>query len=176
MNHTGQGFFLILALSMPAVLTAAAVGLVVGIIQAVTQVQEQTITAAPKIVLVFVLLIFGGPLMMKTLEDYLNESIRLATEVVPQQTLMVMPPKITEDSDQAALKADFFKEEKRLNKGSKLQQFINAPASGKDLTIREGAEVNLGVKQQPKLGVGEKVFLNRRQKGTLPPPPPPEDQ
>ena len=42
-----------LSISMPCVLTAAAIGLVVGIIQAVTQVQEQTIAAAPKIFAVF---------------------------------------------------------------------------------------------------------------------------
>ena len=49
MEHLAKGFMTMLIISMPCVLIAAAVGLVVGILQAVTQVQEQTIAAAPKI-------------------------------------------------------------------------------------------------------------------------------
>ena len=52
-EYLAKGFMTMLAISMPCVLTAAAIGLVVGIIQAVTQVQEQTIAAAPKIIAVF---------------------------------------------------------------------------------------------------------------------------
>lgn len=48
-EYLAKGFMVMLSISMPCVLTAAAIGLVVGIIQAVTQVQEQTIAAAPKI-------------------------------------------------------------------------------------------------------------------------------
>ena len=42
-EYLAKGFMTMLSISMPCVLTAAAIGLVVGIIQAVTQVQEQTI-------------------------------------------------------------------------------------------------------------------------------------
>jgi type III secretory pathway component EscS len=52
-EYLAKGFMTMLSISMPCVLTAAAIGLVVGIIQAVTQVQEQTIAAAPKIFMVF---------------------------------------------------------------------------------------------------------------------------
>ena len=52
-----KGLVSMLMIAMPCVLTAAAVGLVVGILQAVTQVQEQTIAAAPKIFLVFLVII-----------------------------------------------------------------------------------------------------------------------
>ena len=52
-EYMAKGFMTMLSISMPCVLTAAAIGLVVGIIQAVTQVQEQTIAAAPKIFAVF---------------------------------------------------------------------------------------------------------------------------
>ena len=48
-EYLSKGFMTMLSISMPCVLTAAAVGLVVGIIQAVTQVQEQTIVT-PSIV------------------------------------------------------------------------------------------------------------------------------
>ena len=58
-EYLAKGFMVMLSISMPCVLTAAAIGLVVGIIQAVTQVQEQTIAAAPKILFVSTKLAFG---------------------------------------------------------------------------------------------------------------------
>ena len=48
MEYMARGFVVMLSISMPCVLVAAGIGLVVGILQAVTQVQEQTIAAAPK--------------------------------------------------------------------------------------------------------------------------------
>ena len=56
MEHLANGFLVMLLITMPLVLTAAAIGLVVGILQAVTSVQEQTIAAAPKIFLVFLVI------------------------------------------------------------------------------------------------------------------------
>ena len=52
-EYLAQGFLIMLAISMPCVLVAAGIGLVVGILQAVTQVQEQSISAAPKNLCVF---------------------------------------------------------------------------------------------------------------------------
>ena len=52
-----KGFMTMLTISMPCVLVAAGIGLIVGIIQAVTQVQEQTIAAAPKILGVFLVIL-----------------------------------------------------------------------------------------------------------------------
>ena len=49
-EYLAKGFMTMLSISLPCVLVAASVGLVVGILQAVTQVQEQTIAAAPKII------------------------------------------------------------------------------------------------------------------------------
>jgi flagellar biosynthesis protein FliQ len=80
-------------LSMPAVLTAAVLGLVVGILQAVTQVQEQTIAAAPKILGVFLLLVVTGGLMLNAMNEYLRESFILGFQEIPKQTDdMVMKP------------------------------------------------------------------------------------
>ncbi|WP_395665169.1 flagellar biosynthesis protein FliQ [Methylocella sp.] len=47
----------------PAVAAAMIVGLVVALFQALTQVQESTLTFVPKIVAVFVVLAVGGPFM-----------------------------------------------------------------------------------------------------------------
>ena len=65
-------------ISMPCVLVAAAIGLVVGIIQAVTQVQEQTIAAAPKIFAVFLVIIIGGLGFIKLLTNLFLEGSALA--------------------------------------------------------------------------------------------------
>ena len=66
-----KGFMAMLAISMPCVLVAAGIGLVVGILQAVTQVQEQTIAAAPKIFAVFLVIIIGGMGFIKLLTNLL---------------------------------------------------------------------------------------------------------
>jgi len=82
LEHLGKGFITMLVISMPCVLMAAAIGLVVGIIQAVTQVQEQTIAAAPKIFALFLLLMIGGGVFTDILKNYFFESTHLAFEVV----------------------------------------------------------------------------------------------
>ena len=64
-----KGLITMLMIAMPCVLTAACVGLIVGILQAVTQVQEQTIAAAPKIFTVFLVIIIMGTTYMKMLEN-----------------------------------------------------------------------------------------------------------
>ena len=59
-EYLAKGFMTMLMISLPCVLVAASIGLVVGILQAVTQVQEQTIAAAPKIIAVFLTIIILG--------------------------------------------------------------------------------------------------------------------
>jgi flagellar biosynthesis protein FliQ len=93
-DHLGRGLMLALLLSLPVVLVAAMVGLVVGILQAVTQVQEQTIAAAPKILAVFATLLLGGGLMMSSLEDYVRETFQVAFNEIPQDGVFVMPPRL----------------------------------------------------------------------------------
>ncbi len=57
----------ILLLSMPLLLTALAVGLIVAIFQATTQIQEQTLAFIPKIVMVFMMLLLSGPWILQNL-------------------------------------------------------------------------------------------------------------
>lgn len=109
-EHLGQGLMLILLLSLPCVLTAAGIGLVVGILQAVTQVQEQTIAAAPKIVGVFLIILLGGGLMMTMLTNYVRESIQIAFNEVPQNGNFVLPPK-AQQADAHGRARQFFQEQ-----------------------------------------------------------------
>ena len=90
-EYLAKGFMTMLSISMPCVLTAAAIGLVVGIIQAVTQVQEQTIAAAPKIFAVFLVIIIGGLGFIKLLTNLFNEGMALAFNTVPKNDAYVLP-------------------------------------------------------------------------------------
>jgi flagellar biosynthesis protein FliQ len=90
-EYLAKGFMTMLSISMPCVLTAAAIGLVVGIIQAVTQVQEQTIAAAPKIFAVFLVIIVGGLGFIKLLTNLFNEGMSLAFNGVTKSDTYVLP-------------------------------------------------------------------------------------
>jgi type III secretory pathway component EscS len=85
LEHMGKGFILMLVISMPCVLMAAAIGLVVGVLQAVTQVQEQTIAAAPKIFAVFLVLMIGGGTFTSMLVNFFQESSHIAFEVITKE-------------------------------------------------------------------------------------------
>lgn len=67
-----QGLYLILILSAPPVLAAMLVGLVVSLLQATTQIQEQTLTFVPKLVAVVMTLIFFGPLGMEYMRAFMT--------------------------------------------------------------------------------------------------------
>ena len=90
-EYLAKGFMTMLSISMPCVLTAASIGLVVGIIQAVTQVQEQTIAAAPKIFMVFLVIIIGGLGFIKLLTNLFTEGMALAFNTVPKAENYVLP-------------------------------------------------------------------------------------
>lgn len=65
-----------LMVSAPLLLTALVSGVVVSLLQAVTQVQEQTLTFIPKLLAVAIVLILTLPWMLRTLVEYLVESLR----------------------------------------------------------------------------------------------------
>ena len=90
-EYLAKGFMTMLSISMPCVLTAAAIGLVVGILQAVTQVQEQTIAAAPKIFAVFLVIIIGGLGFIKLLTNLFQEGAALAFNGVSKSENYVLP-------------------------------------------------------------------------------------
>jgi flagellar biosynthetic protein FliQ len=59
-------------ISAPLLLTALAVGLLVSIFQAATQINEMTLSFIPKLLAMFAALILGGPWMLETLVDYIQ--------------------------------------------------------------------------------------------------------
>jgi len=60
----------ILLTAGPVLAVALLVGLTVSILQATTQVQEQTLTFVPKIVAVFFTVMLTGPYMLNKLVDF----------------------------------------------------------------------------------------------------------
>jgi flagellar biosynthetic protein FliQ len=58
-----EALLLVLLLSAPPLLASLLVGLVVGVLQAATQIQDQTLTFVPKLVTVVLVLIALGPLL-----------------------------------------------------------------------------------------------------------------
>lgn len=57
-------------LIIPPLLTALIIGLVVGLFQAVTSIQEQTLAFVPKILGVVAALMFAGHYMLRLLVEY----------------------------------------------------------------------------------------------------------
>lgn len=86
-----EGIFTILFISGPLVILAAGLGLTIGIIQAATQVQEQTLGSAVKIIGLFVALIISGFYMFQYLSKYATENVERAFKLVPTLGAKALP-------------------------------------------------------------------------------------
>jgi flagellar biosynthetic protein FliQ len=58
-----EGLVLVLLLSGPPLLASMVIGFVVGLFQAATQIQDQTLAFVPKLVIVMLVLVAMGPLL-----------------------------------------------------------------------------------------------------------------
>ena len=65
-----QTIVVMIKVAAPTLLTGLAVGLLVSIFQTLTQIQEQTLTFVPKMLLVFASMILFMPFMLNTLTDF----------------------------------------------------------------------------------------------------------
>lgn len=162
-EHLGRGLMLSLILSLPCVLMAAGVGLIVGILQAVTQVQEQTIAAAPKIISVFAIILVGGGLMMNMTSDYVRESFHVAFNEIPQDGLFILPPLTSQTSGQARARKFF---DLQSTVGPKSDKFREYAAQWELPDNKDGSATRLKTyKQQNKdgaLGLSEKMALEKQ--------------
>ena len=66
----GEALWLILLLSLPPLLASLVVGLTISLLQALTQVQEQTLTFVPKIIATIVVLIIFAGWMLTNLREF----------------------------------------------------------------------------------------------------------
>ncbi|MBI5544279.1 MAG: flagellar biosynthesis protein FliQ [Deltaproteobacteria bacterium] len=60
-NITREALYLTLIASAPPIFISLVVGFIISLFQATTQIQEQTLTFAPKIIIVFGVLALAGP-------------------------------------------------------------------------------------------------------------------
>jgi flagellar biosynthetic protein FliQ len=65
-----QGLAMVLIISGPALAAATIVGLGIALFQALTQIQEMTLTFVPKIVAIMVVLMISLPFMFLQLKQY----------------------------------------------------------------------------------------------------------
>jgi len=60
----------LLIISSPPMLIALSIGLIIALFQALTQMQEMTLTFVPKILILFISLLFLAPFMLQTLTSF----------------------------------------------------------------------------------------------------------
>ena len=69
-----EALLLLLTVSLPVLLTVMVVGLVVSIFQAVTQINESTLSFVPKMVAAVVVFAVAGPWMISTMVDFIRRT------------------------------------------------------------------------------------------------------
>ncbi|WP_077035936.1 flagellar biosynthesis protein FliQ [Pelomonas sp. KK5] len=74
-----QGLYVLMMVAAPVLLTVLAVGVLVSVFQAATQINESTLSFVPKVVAAIAVLAIAGPWMVTTLVEYI------------QRTLMAIP-------------------------------------------------------------------------------------
>jgi len=65
-----EGVWVLLLVSAPMVLTALFVGFAISLVQALTQIQETTLTFVPKMVAMLLVMVLALPFMLQSLEHY----------------------------------------------------------------------------------------------------------
>lgn len=68
-----QGIYVLMLVSAPVMIAALIVGLAISLVQALTQIQEQTLTFVPKMVTMLLMLVITLPFIMQTLIDYTHK-------------------------------------------------------------------------------------------------------
>ena len=77
-----QSIYTIIIVSAPMLLIALAVGLIVSVFQAMTQIQEQTLAFIPKILAVFISLVVFGPWILTILLDYTRDLLQQLPRII----------------------------------------------------------------------------------------------
>lgn len=65
-----EGIWVALKISGPMLIASMAVGVLVAIFQAATQIHEQTLSFIPKLLLIIAFLLLGGSWMLATVQDF----------------------------------------------------------------------------------------------------------
>jgi len=67
-----EAIFVVIKIAGGPMMAALVVGIMISIFQALTQIQEQTLTFVPKILVIFVMVLLLMPFMLGTLETFVR--------------------------------------------------------------------------------------------------------
>jgi len=76
-----EGLWLILILSLLPLLASLVVGLLVSLFQALTQIQEQTLTFVPKIIATILVIMITFGWMMEVLQEFTKKTFDLMLQI-----------------------------------------------------------------------------------------------
>ena len=65
-----ESIFVMIKIGAPVMMVALVVGIVIALIQALTQMQEMTLSFVPKILAIFITILLSLPFMMNSLTGY----------------------------------------------------------------------------------------------------------
>ncbi len=68
-----DGIYLLIKISLPILLTALIIGFIISLIQALTQIQEPTISFVPKIIAIFLMILFTLNFIGSNIKSYSHE-------------------------------------------------------------------------------------------------------
>ena len=77
-----RSIFIASELLLPVLIVSLVVGVAISLVQAATQVQEMTLSFAPKLVAIVVVLLAMGPWMIGQLVDFTRELFNLLPQLV----------------------------------------------------------------------------------------------
>lgn len=83
-----DALMLAIKLAGPLLLISMIVGLVISILQAATQIHEQTLSFVPKALTIAVLLLLMAPMMINSMNDFVYDIFDIITQV-SQQTVTI---------------------------------------------------------------------------------------
>ena len=69
-------------LTAPILLPSLAIGLIIAVFQAATQINEATLTFVPKLIIIGLVLLIAGPWMLQTFLDYFQGLIREIPQLI----------------------------------------------------------------------------------------------
>jgi flagellar biosynthetic protein FliQ len=72
MDITREALLMMVKLSTPVMMVGLLVGVVIALLQALTQIQEMTLAFVPKIVAIFLMIFLFIPVMMLEMQDFMN--------------------------------------------------------------------------------------------------------
>lgn len=72
MDVMHQAMLVALKLAAPILIVSMGVGLIISILQAATQIHEQTLSFVPKLIAISVILILAGPWMSDVMIDFMH--------------------------------------------------------------------------------------------------------